>query len=233
MPNQLLNVTYIDIPSYLALLVVAGFALGMYPRLDLFLRPVTTYLHEMGHAFTAILLGRQVTRIKVKFWFGGHTDYVGPKGMGNILISWNGYGSPAFLSLGVIAAVLSGQAFLIFATFALASILAALLQRTLTGLFSTAIYSGLLLISALNFEIIWIQALSLFMIGVLNGHGFTTVKKLQAVRIEIPTHFEYDKEVSDSEILERWTRIPAQAWETSWLISLILSCVALIVVTLI
>jgi len=233
MDNILLTPQVLETSAWLSPVFLLFLTLGAWSKSDMLLRPLSTYIHEMGHAFTAMLLGRKVTRIKVRFWFGGHTDYVGAKGLGNLLISWSGYAAPGYLALGLAFGIYSGYLHLLSLPFAIAALLAILLQRTITGLIYSLIYAGMLILASFYFNTSAVSILILVLLGLISGHGLFSVFKLKAIRTEVPTQSEFDKEISDSEMLERWTKVPAGIWETSWIIFIAVSIVALNAVILI
>lgn len=233
MDNILLSSRVFETPAWLSAIFLLALAVGIWSKSDMILRPVSTYIHEMGHAFAAILLGRKVTRIKVRFWFGGHTDYVGAKGIGNLFISWSGYAAPGYLAIGLAFGIHSGYLHLLSLPFAISALVAVLLQRTFTGLIYSLIYAGMLILAGFYFNTPTVSILIFFLLGLICGHGIFSVLKLKAIRTEVPTQSEFDKEISDSEMLERWTKIPAGIWETSWILFISVAVVALNAVILI
>jgi hypothetical protein len=75
------------------------------------LRVAITLVHELGHAFVGVLVGRRFTGFVVRGDMSGHAVTVGPaRGFGRIATTWAGYPMPALVGLTMIVLAESGWA---------------------------------------------------------------------------------------------------------------------------
>ena len=75
------------------------------------LRVAITLVHELGHAFVGILVGRRFTGFVVRGDMSGHAVTVGPaRGAGRVATTWAGYPVPALVGAAMIALAESGWA---------------------------------------------------------------------------------------------------------------------------
>ena len=127
--------------QYLALAFIAGAFVGATP-IHVILRYMSTVVHELGHAFTAGVLGGRPKNITIAPSSSGLATYQPPISWGRgraSLVSLAGYPAPAVASLAAVQALILGHtiAWFFFATATLAiSIL--LLIRNLWGFIWTS-----------------------------------------------------------------------------------------------
>ena len=127
--------------QYLALAFIAGAFVGATP-IHVLLRYMSTVVHELGHAFTAGVLGGRPKNVTIAPSSSGLATYQPPISWGRgraSLVSLAGYPAPAVASLAAVQALILGHtiAWFFFATATLAiSIL--LLIRNLWGFIWTS-----------------------------------------------------------------------------------------------
>lgn len=74
-----------------------------------FLRLAVTLVHELGHAFVGMLVGRRFTGFVLRGDMSGHAVTVGrPRGPGRIVSTWAGYPAPAVVGAGMVWAAVRG-----------------------------------------------------------------------------------------------------------------------------
>lgn len=125
----------------LALAFIAGLLVGGTPFHAIF-RYLATVVHELGHAFTAGILGGRPKNVTIAPSASGLATYQPPLGWGRgraSLVSLAGYPAPAIASLAAVQALQQGQtmSWFFFATGTLA-IAIVFLIRNLWGFFWTA-----------------------------------------------------------------------------------------------
>lgn len=125
----------------LAVAFIAGLFVGGTPLHAIF-RYLATVVHELGHAFTAGVLGGRPKNITIAPSASGLATYQPPLGWGRgraSLVSLAGYPAPAIASLAAVRALHQGQtvSWFFFATGTLA-IAIVFLIRNLWGFFWTA-----------------------------------------------------------------------------------------------
>ena len=125
----------------LAIAFIAGLFVGGTPFHAIF-RYLATVVHELGHAFTAGVLGGRPKNITIAPSASGLATYQPPLGWGRgraSLVSLAGYPAPAIASLAAVQALRQGQtmSWFFFATGTLA-IAIVFLIRNLWGFFWTA-----------------------------------------------------------------------------------------------
>lgn len=109
----------------LAAVVALGVAAVVVPSVWHILRVGVTLVHELGHAFAGMLVGRRFTGFVVRGDMSGHAVTVGAaRGPGRIVTTWAGYPAPAVLGAAMIWAAARGWA---------APLLTALLVALLAG----------------------------------------------------------------------------------------------------
>lgn len=75
------------------------------------LKLLTTLVHELGHAFVAMLCGRQFTALVVRSDMSGHAVTVGkPTGVGRVATTWAGYPAPAVVAAAAALTAATGYA---------------------------------------------------------------------------------------------------------------------------
>ena len=129
------------------LLIAAAAALLSIPRatwrwFGLFV----TFVHELGHAFAALMTGQRVTGIRLRFDHSGDMRSLGRGGFPAAWAGFWGYPVPAVVGAGLIAAALHGRAGAALSVSALVLLAALLFIRNVQGF---AIALGCALVSVL------------------------------------------------------------------------------------
>jgi len=117
----------------LAISFIAGALVGATP-LHVVLRYLSTLVHELGHAFTAGILGARPRTITIAPSSSGLATYEAPRswGRGRIsIVTFVGYPAPALASLAAVNAVRSGHIYIwfLFASATLATSLVLLIRN--------------------------------------------------------------------------------------------------------
>lgn len=98
-------------PQVVLLVVVAALALVVYPPTWHWVRHLITVVHEAGHAFAAVLVGRRLTGIHLHSDTSGLTVSRGrPRGPGMVVMLCAGYLAPAALGLMAVLLLAHGRA---------------------------------------------------------------------------------------------------------------------------
>lgn len=222
----------VSLPSWGLIIFAVAAAIGVLPKSERLLRGLTTYVHEMGHALTAIVLGRRVTAIKVDSWLGGHTAYVGKRNIANVLVAWAGYAAPGILLLLVGFTYFSGLTALVGAISVIALVASLALQRSVFGVSITLLF-------IVFFTLIYYQpestisVLFIFLfLGGLAGNGISAVFLLKNVRRSAKIQSPHDNQLTDSEHLRKITLVPARIWEYSWIVFILSTIIVFTVVVL-
>jgi len=128
--------------QYLAMAFIGGAFVGATP-LHVFLRYLSTVVHELGHAFTAGVLGGRPKNITIAPSSSGLATYQPPISWGRgraSLVSLAGYPAPAVAALAAVQAIILGHttAWFFFATATLALAIVFLI-RNLWGFIWTSV----------------------------------------------------------------------------------------------
>jgi len=133
-------------PQGLALAFIAGLLVGGTPFHAIF-RYLATVVHELGHAFTAGILGGRPKNITIAPSASGLATYQPPLGWGRgraSLVSLAGYPAPAIASLAAVRALQQGQtmSWFFFATGTLAIAIVFLIRNWWGFLWTAASATG-------------------------------------------------------------------------------------------
>ncbi|MCC9177369.1 M50 family metallopeptidase [Arthrobacter sp. zg-Y750] len=190
------------------LLVVAAAALLSIPRstwrwFGLFV----TFVHELGHAFAALMTGQVVKGIRLRFDHSGDMRSLGRGGFPAAWAGFWGYPVPAVVGAGLILAALYGWAGTALSASALVLLAALLFIRNVQGF---AIAFGSALVSVL---LVWFSSpVTAGYAAVCTGVALLVgaVRDwLNVVRVHTRRR---NLESSDAFILARRTGIPAAVW---------------------
>lgn len=130
-------------PLLLTLLVAA--AAILVDPLWRILRVAITLVHELGHAFVGVLVGRRFTGFVVRADMSGHAVTSGkPRGFGRIVTTWAGYPMPALVGAAMVLLAESGWgASLLTALLALVLVAFVRIRSALTLLVMLAALAGI------------------------------------------------------------------------------------------
>ncbi|MCU1407049.1 MAG: family peptidase [Glaciihabitans sp.] len=168
----------------------------------------TTLVHELGHAFAALLSGRRVTGIHLHRNHGGSAVSVGRGGLGPVVSGFFGYPAPAIVGAGLLWAVFTG--------FTGSALLAGSLIIVLTLLFIRNWFGALVVLvsAAVSWSLWWfgsasMQSYVLLVLGIALVIG--AVRALVGV-INVHTRRRSELASSDAYLLYRRTGIPSPVW---------------------
>lgn len=168
----------------------------------------TTLVHELGHAFTALLSGRRVTAIHLHLNHAGSAHSVGRGTLGTVISGFFGYPAPAIVGAAVLWAVFSG--YTAAAVAASTVIIAGTLLFIRNG-FGVVV----VLVSAVASGALWyfgsapVQSYTLLVVGVSLMIG--SVRALLGV-IAVHTTRRANLASSDAYLLFKRTGIPSPVW---------------------
>lgn len=182
---------------------------------------IATWVHEIGHALAALLLGRGVKRIVIHKDGSGYTEHTGEnKKIRLFLITLIGYPFPSIVGWGLVASIASGKNHIALVVLLVVSGLVLLLQRSLISLSLT--------ISILIFLLILTQAPASAVTYILTAvAGYLLIaspKTIIALHETRKMNNKLKQEThSDAKDLAKLTKIPTIIWEIMFMsISLLL-----------
>ncbi|WP_128773107.1 M50 family metallopeptidase [Actinomyces oricola] len=95
-------------------------------------RALVTIVHEAGHGFVGILVGRRFEGFVVSRELGGHAITAGKtRGPGRVLTTWAGYPAPALLGAVTVAVAMRGWSGALLILAAVAFVVLLLMSRSL------------------------------------------------------------------------------------------------------
>ncbi|MCU1542394.1 MAG: family peptidase [Microbacteriaceae bacterium] len=199
----------LDIPTPLLLAIVAAAALLSIPRatwrwFGLF----ATLVHELGHAFAALLSGRMVNGIRIRRDHSGAAMTTGRGTVGTVLSGIFGYPAPAIVGAGLLWSVFNGYTALALLVGGVILVLTVLVIRNLFGVLvvlGSAGVAALLWFSASP----EVQGYALLVLGVALLVG--SVRGLVTV-VGVHTSRRGQLATSDAYILFTRTGVPSPVW---------------------
>lgn len=97
--------------QWLWVALAAGLAMVVLPGVWRLVRVAVTVVHELGHGFIGVIVGRSFTGLVLRPDMSGHAVTAGPsRGPGRILTTWAGYPAPAIVATLLIVLASSGWA---------------------------------------------------------------------------------------------------------------------------
>ena len=167
-----------------------------------------TFVHELGHAFAALMSGQLVKGIRLRFDHSGDMRSLGRRGFPAVWAGFWGYPVPAVAGAALVLAGLHGWAGLALSVSALILLVALVFIRNVQGL---AIAVGCAAVSVL---LVW------FTSPVMAGYTATCTGMallVGAVRdwlnvLSVHTRRRRNLESSDAYILYRRSGVPAALW---------------------
>ena len=175
------------------------------------LRIAITLVHELGHAFVGILVGRRFTGFVVRGDMSGHAVTVGPaRGAGRVATTWAGYPVPALVGAAMITLAETGWAATLL-TSILVILLVALtrIRSLLTLVVMTAAFAG---VGAL-----WWWRDDLLQAHVLVGAGIVLVVGAWRHLGAVLAVGRGDR-TSDPAVLAQLTGVPRVLWILSFVV---------------
>lgn len=195
----------------LPLLIVLGVPLviTVTPALWRFFGLFVTFVHELGHAFAALMTGRVVRGISLNFDHSGQMNSFGRVGFSATWSGFWGYPAPAVLGLVLITSAVYGWAPLALSLGALVLLAALIFIRNVAGIViavCTAVAAQLLVV------FLPLEWISVFVAGLGVALALGSLKDLIKV-IRVHTR-RRNVQQSDAYILSRGSAVPAGAWLT-------------------
>jgi hypothetical protein len=182
----------------------------------------TVYLHELGHAFMALVTGTRITELKIYFNESGHVLSLPKDWFSSFLIANGGYlGSVLF---AILIVVLKNTAFRKYIIGFIAILFLAVTFR-FSGIVSfTMLYSVIFAVFALILYMIQNDKLNEWVIEII-GIGSITYAIydtfVDTVLMQINYQFDLfrvgNMPATDAVMLSRLTHIPAIVWGVVWL----------------
>ncbi len=190
-------------------LILAGAAALSVPRATWrWFGLVSTVVHELGHAFSALMVGHRITGITLRLDHSGRTTSFGRRGLRTVWSGFWGYPVPAVVGAGLVWAGLTGWGPAAMSAGTLVLVLTVLFIRNAGGL--------LILLGTIAAVI----GLMLFVPPVFTGHlvlglGLAllvgSVRDLLNVTLVHLRH-RHRLDTSDAYLLSRRTAIPSPVW---------------------
>jgi hypothetical protein len=168
----------------------------------------TTLVHELGHAFAALLTGRRVTSIQIHRNHAGSAQSLGRGGVGPVISGFFGYPTPAIVGATLLGCVFNGYTAAAMAVGTVIIVGTLLFIRNLFGLLAV-------LVSAIVSSLLWllappdVQAYALLVIGCALLVG--SVRAFFSV-VAVHTRRRTELSTSDAYLLYRRTHVPSPVW---------------------
>ncbi|GGJ27484.1 M50 family metallopeptidase [Paenarthrobacter histidinolovorans] len=167
-----------------------------------------TFVHELGHAYAALMTGRFVHGLRIGLDHSGRLVSSGRSAFGAAWSGFWGYPAPAVVGLGLIAAVSAGRSGAAMSVGALILLVSLIFLRNLTGIF-VALVSAVIAQVLLLFATPTIVNYVVLALGVaLSVGGVRDLFKLAGVHARRRERLAS----SDAFILGRTTGVPAFVW---------------------
>jgi hypothetical protein len=189
--------------------IVAVAALLSIPRLTWqWFGLFATLVHELGHAFAAILSGRVVHGIRIRRNHSGDAMSSGRGAFGTVLSGIFGYPAPAIVGAALIWSVFAGYTSLALAVGGVILVVTVLVIRNLFGVLVVLVSAG---VAAL----LWfyaspeVQGYALLALGVALLVG--SVRGLATV-VGVHTSRRDQLQTSDAYLLYKRTGVPSPVW---------------------
>ena len=165
-------------------------------------------IHESGHALVALILGMQVSKIKLDSKGNGVTEFYSRPGIRNIPVALAGYIAPAALGIALTYLIGTENLNAAIALLSFTFILLAVFVRSLVAILLNALLGGILYL-ALNLSQPLSTAILMVFIGILIASGITGVWEAYRVRKR-----GTGEGLTDSQVLSRLTLIvPSIIWD--------------------
>ena len=165
----------------------------------------TTLAHEGGHAFTAALLFRQITGLKIFDNTGGVTTVLTrPYRLGNLLIAFAGYAFPSLLGLAGAALIANGQIVSVLLATIFLAVLALLVARN--GL---AVLIPLLVVLGVGY--VFLQGSAQLQAATAVGIAWFLLIAGLVDAVTLPS------DRGDAANLARKTLVPGFVWQLIWI----------------
>jgi hypothetical protein len=199
----------LDVSTPLLVGIVVAAALLSIPRVTWrWFGLFATLVHELGHAFAALLSGRVVNGIRIRRDHSGDAMTTGRGGFGTVLSGVFGYPAPAIVGAALLWSVYNGYTALALLVGGVVLVLTVLVIRNLFGVLvvlgSAAVAAALWFYAAPD-----VQGYALLVLGVALLVG--AVRGLVAV-VGVHTSRRGQLRTSDAYLLFTRTGVPSPVW---------------------
>ena len=192
----------------IGIIVVSAVALSVPSMTWRYFGLFTTLVHELGHAFAALLTGRVVTGIRVHQNHAGSARSLGRGGISGVVTGFFGYPAPALVGAALVWSAFNG--------YTAPALLVGTAIIVLTIVFVRNAFGAVVVIAAAGVSCVILfiataeaQAYALLILGVAllvgSVRALVTVIAVHAIRRE-------QLATSDAWILARRTGIPSAVW---------------------
>lgn len=196
-------------PVQLLIILGVPLVITMTPAIWRFFGLFVTFVHELGHAFAALMTGRIVRGISLNFDHSGQMNSFGRVGFSATWAGFWGYPAPAVLGLVLIISAIYGWAPLALSLGALVLLVALIFIRNVSGVViavCTAVAAQLLVVFLPR------EGIAVFVAGLGVALALGSLKDLVKV-IRVHTR-RRNVQQSDAFILSRGSAVPAGGWLT-------------------
>lgn len=193
------------------LLMVIGIPLivTLTPAVWRFFGLFVTFVHELGHAFAALMTGRVVKGISLNFDHSGQMNSFGRVGFSATWSGFWGYPAPGVLGLVLITSAIHGWAPLALSIGALILLVALIFIRNLAGAAIAVVTAVAAQLVVVFLPVEWI---AVFVAGLGTALVIGSLKDLVKV-IRVHTRHRHVQQ-SDAFILSQGSSVPAGMWLT-------------------
>ncbi|MBD8045322.1 M50 family metallopeptidase [Arthrobacter sp. Sa2BUA2] len=203
----------LEAPPWVLVALIAGAAVLSVPRVTWrWFGLYVTFVHELGHAFAALMAGHRISGIELRFDHSGQMRSLGRGGIGAVWAGFWGYPVPAVTGLALIWAASQGWATASLSLGVLVLAAALLFIRNLQGL---AIAAGCAAAAVL---LIWFVPAELAAYAVVTlGIALVTGAVRDWINLlSVHTRRRHALSSSDAWILAQRTGIPGALWLTAF-----------------
>jgi hypothetical protein len=171
-----------------------------------------TLFHEGGHAVVALLMGGDVSRVKIEDAEGGVTMSSGTVGLARVLVYAAGYAMPPLAGLGAAALLHRGRVSAVLVLTLVALVFLLLLARDLRTLIMI-ILVGAVVYSALRYAPGWLRTAIAY-----TEAWLLLTSELAGVRVLIVNRKRsgYSGHTDDAAKLADQTKMPSPLWIGGW-----------------
>ncbi|WP_167046064.1 M50 family metallopeptidase [Salinibacterium sp. ZJ454] len=198
----------LQVPALTLILILAAAIALSIPRVTWrWFGLFTTLVHELGHAFGALVTGRRVTGIHVRSDHSGSTVSLGGD-FSSVFSAFFGYPAPALVGYGLLWTVFTGYTSAALAVGTIVILLTLIFIRNVVG-FLVVAASAAVSVALWVWTDPQVQGYAMLVLGIALLVG--AVRGLATV-VSVHTSRRRALETSDAYILFRRTRVPSPVW---------------------
>ncbi|MFF1606818.1 M50 family metallopeptidase [Amycolatopsis sp. NPDC058278] len=171
-----------------------------------------TLFHEGGHAVVALLVGGDVSRVKIDSAEGGTTWSGGHAGLASVLVAAAGYAMPPLAGLGAAALLHRGRVSAVLVLTLVALVFLLLLARDLRTLIMI-VAVGALVYAALRYAPSWLRTAIAY-----TEAWLLLTSELAGVRVLVVNRKSsgFSGRTDDAAKLAKQTKMPSPLWIGGW-----------------